>query len=72
VFTATNTSGSAVFNTPGQGSAGALQSKTLEASNVDVPTQLTQLVIAQNAYDTNSKLITTTDTMLQDLTQMLS
>ena len=37
----------------------------LEASNVDVATEMVNLIIAQRAYELNSKAITTSDTMLE-------
>ncbi len=38
----------------------------LEASNVDVATEMVNLIIAQRAYELNSKAITTSDTMLEE------
>ena len=44
----------------------------IEASNVDPVTEITNLIIAQRAYEMNSKVITTADQMLQTTNQMKS
>ena len=43
-----------------------------EASNVDPVSEITALIVAQRAYEMNSKVITTADQMLQTNTQMKS
>lgn len=54
------------------GGTGFIESGALEASNVDLAEQLTDIVIAQRAYQANTKLITTSDDMLKTATQMLN
>ncbi len=67
VFTRTTQSGTPTFQQSG-GTAGKINTSALESSNVDLSQQLTDLIIAQRAYQFNSKIASTTDSMLQTLT----
>lgn len=71
-FAQTSEAGTASFFQPGQSGLSTIQSDALESSNVDLASQLTSMIIAQNAYRSNAKLISTTDSMLQTLNQMLT
>jgi flagellar basal-body rod protein FlgG len=72
LFTQTDASGAPTVGTPGlQGVGTTLQGYT-EASNVDPVSEITNLIVAQRAYEMNSKVITTADQMLQTNTQMKS
>ncbi|HET9058747.1 MAG TPA: flagellar hook protein FlgE [Acidimicrobiales bacterium] len=66
-FMATANSGLAQIGAPGNGSRGTLQAGTLEASNVDLATEMTQLIEAERGFQANGSIITTSDTLLQDL-----
>ena len=66
-FTATADSGLAQVGAPGNGSRGTVQAGTLEASNVDLATEMTQLIEAERGFQANGSVITTSDTLLQDL-----
>ena len=66
-FTATANSGLAQVGAPGNGSRGTVQAGTLEASNVDLATEMTQLIEAERGFQANGSVITTSDTLLQDL-----
>jgi flagellar hook protein FlgE len=66
-FMATANSGLAQVGAPGNGSRGTLQAGTLEASNVDLATEMTQLIEAERGFQANGSIITTSDTLLQDL-----
>lgn len=70
VYAATTDSGDPSLIQAGQVNGPVFVPSALEQSTVDVGTQLTDLIVAQNAYEANSKTITVTDTMLQDLTTM--
>jgi flagellar hook protein FlgE len=50
----------------GQGAAGTITPSSIEGSNVDIATELTQMIVAQRAYTSNSKVITAADQMIQD------
>lgn len=58
------------FTGTGQIGIGKIQANTLEQSNVELGTQLTDIIIAQRAYQANTKTISTSDEMLQRLDQM--
>ncbi len=64
-FTVTTDSGVAQTDQIGQNGAGNLVISSTEASNVDIGTQFTKLIVAQQAYTASTKLITTADDMLQ-------
>ncbi len=66
-FTATANSGLAQVGAPGNGARGMLQAGTLEASNVDLATEMTQLIEAERGFQANGSIITTSDTLLQNL-----
>jgi flagellar hook protein FlgE len=70
-YTASQTSGDLSLKTAGTGGAGTLASSTLESSTVDLSSEFTNLIIAQNAYDASSKVTTTADQMVQTLMQVI-
>jgi flagellar basal-body rod protein FlgG len=62
-------SGAPQVGTPGTSGLGTLTQGSLETSNVNTVTELVNMIQCQRAYEMNSKAITTTDQMLQYLTQ---
>jgi flagellar hook protein FlgE len=70
LWTATSSSGVAAVGTAGAGGRGSLVTGELEASNVDVSTQMVDLIAHQFSFQADSKTITTADQMLQDVIQM--
>ena len=70
LYLATTASGTAIDSTPGTSGLGTLRQGMLESSNVQLVTEMTNLITAQRAYEANSKSITTTDTMLQTANQL--
>ena len=64
-FTQTAGSGVALTNNAGTGGTGSLVTSSLEGSNVDIATEFTKLIVAQQAYSANTKIVTTADNMLQ-------
>jgi flagellar hook protein FlgE len=60
-------SGLAQIGTPGSGSRGELAGGVLEMSNVDLAQEFTNLIIAQRGFQANSRVITASDEILQDL-----
>jgi flagellar basal-body rod protein FlgG len=60
----TAASGPATTGTPGEVGFGQLLQGYTEASNVDAVTEISSLIIAQRAYEMNSKVITTADEMM--------
>lgn len=69
-YVPTENSGEAVLGVPGDGVGGSLQAGALEGSNVDLAQEFTNLIIAQRGFQANSRSITTSDEMLQELVQM--
>ena len=69
-YQTTLNSGNAQVGVPGTGGRGTLQGGALEMSNVDLAKQLTDLIVAQNAYQANTKVVATTDQVLQSLVNM--
>ncbi|MGD9172714.1 MAG: flagellar basal-body rod protein FlgG [Desulfobacterales bacterium] len=65
LFTPTNASGDEITGTPGENGFGTLAQGFLEMSNVSVVDEMVNMITAQRAYETNSKVITTADDMLQ-------
>jgi flagellar hook protein FlgE len=53
------------------GSRGAVRSGQLEGSNVDLALEFTRLIIAQRGFSANSRTITVTDEILQELTSII-
>jgi flagellar basal-body rod protein FlgG len=70
LYIETAASGSPNTNTPGTNGAGTVNQGYVEASNVNVAVELVNMIQTQRAYEINSKAITTSDQMLQKLTQM--
>ena len=71
LYTETAASGSPQTGTPGLNGLGSLVQGSLEASNVNVVEEMVNMIETQRAYEMNSKAISTTDQMLQFLTQNL-
>ncbi len=69
-FTATAASGNAQLGAPGQDGLGTLQGGAVEGSNVDLATELTDLIEAQTAYQANTKVVDSSSTALQSLVEM--
>ncbi|MEJ1978189.1 MAG: flagellar hook protein FlgE [Acetobacteraceae bacterium] len=68
-YTATTASGAALAQAAGTG-AGSLVTGSIEASNVDIATEFSKLIVAQQAYSANAKMVTTADQMLQTTIDM--
>jgi len=65
LYMETDSSGQPVEGTPGLDGLGVLRQNFVELSNVQLVVELTDLITGQRAYDSNSKVITTSDEMLQ-------
>jgi flagellar basal-body rod protein FlgG len=70
LYVETTASGSPNTNTPGTNGSGVLLQGYVETSNVNVVEELVNMIQTQRAYEINSKAITTSDQMLQRLSQM--
>jgi len=70
LYLASEVAGDAVEGTPGLNGVGSIRQGMLESSNVQMVTEMVNLITAQRGYEANSKAITTTDTMLQTVNQL--
>jgi flagellar hook protein FlgE len=62
-----NNSGEAQIGIAGNGGRGTLQSGALEGSNVDLAQTFSDLIVAQRGFQSNSRIISTSDEVLQEL-----
>jgi flagellar hook protein FlgE len=70
MFRSTVNSGLAQVGAAGSAGLGLITSGTLEMSNVDLAQEFTNLVIAQRGFQANSRVITTSDEILQELVNL--
>ncbi len=63
----TTSSGNATLRTAGEGGAGVISANALEDSTVDIAEEFTDMITTQRAYSAASKIITTADSMLEEL-----
>jgi flagellar hook protein FlgE len=70
LFGQTTESGEAVEGRALTGRFGAISSNSLETSNVDMATQMVDMITTQRGFQANSKIITTADTMLSEIIQL--
>lgn len=71
MFKETAASGSPTTGTPGLNGRGSIEQGVLEGSNVNIVEELVNMITTQRAYEMNSKVISTSDQMLQFVTQNL-
>lgn len=70
LYLATSASGNAVNGNPNSTGFGSVMAGFVETSNVNVVTEITNLITAQRAYEMNSRVITTSDQMQSTLTNL--
>jgi flagellar hook protein FlgE len=69
-FSVSDQSGSYAINAPGSLGAGSIQAYKLEASTADLAQEFTNMIRFQRAYSAASKIITTVDDMLQEVSNL--
>ncbi len=67
IWIETTASGNATLRTAGEGGAGKISASSLEDSTVDIASEFTDMITTQRAYSAASKIITTADSMLEEL-----
>jgi len=72
LFLQSGASGPPIVASPNSVGFGKIQQSYVEASNVDAVTEVTSLIVAQRAYEMNSKVVTTADQMLASAAQLKS
>ncbi len=69
-YTTSANSGSVSLGAPGASGMGTINAGFLEGSNVNLATQFADMIEAQRGFEANSKMITTSDQILQDLVNL--
>lgn len=69
-FAESPNSGTANIGVPGIGGLGMINSGFLEASNVDLATEFANMIVAQRGFQATSRVITTSDEVLQELVSL--
>ena len=70
LYLETDASGAVISGTPGTDEFGTLLQGSLEQSNVNVVSEITELIAAQRAYEMNSNVISTSDEILRTVSQL--
>jgi flagellar hook protein FlgE len=70
-YQTTQASGTAIVGTSGTSGLATVQDDALEASNVNISTEFSDLIVAQRAFEANAKSVTTFDTVTQDTINMV-
>lgn len=70
MFGESENSGFASIGTSGSGGRGEIQSGTLEMSNIDLADQFSKMIVAQRGFQSNSKIITVSDEMMEILANL--
>ncbi len=67
LFVKANNSGDPIIGAVGTGGNGAMQVGALEMANLDLAEEFTNMIVNQRGYQSNSRIITTSNEMLQEL-----
>ncbi len=70
-YAATSSAGPAMIDSPNNNGAGSLVTGSVENSNVDIASEFTKLIVAQQAYGANAKTVTTVQQMMQTALNMV-
>lgn len=70
LFVTTDNAGYSGLQAPGDDGAGSLVSGALEMSNVDLAEEFTEMITAQRAFQANTRIITTSDQILEELVNL--
>ncbi|MBK3494384.1 flagellar basal body rod protein FlgG [Viridibacillus sp. YIM B01967] len=69
-YTPTSNSGKAFYGYGGSSGVGKTLSSTIEMSNVDLSEEFTEMIVAQRGFQANTRIITTSDEILQELVNL--
>jgi flagellar hook protein FlgE len=70
-YQTTAASGLATVGVAGTSGLGTLEGSSLEASNVNISAEFSDLIVAQRAFEANAKSVTTFDTITQETINMI-
>ena len=71
LFTSTHDTGDVAIGAPGTGGRGTVSAYTLEKSNVNLEEEFVSMIEAQRSYQANARVITTADSTLQELVNLV-
>jgi len=71
MFQVSANTGDVLVAAPGDASGTTIQSGALEQSNVDLSDQFTKMIVAQRGFQANARVITTSDNLLQEITNLV-
>ncbi|MBA4252130.1 MAG: flagellar hook protein FlgE, partial [Chlorobiaceae bacterium] len=71
LFTVAANTGDPFVGEPGETTGTTLQSGALEQSNVDLSDEFTKLIVSQRGFQANARVITTSDSLLQEITNLV-
>ena len=71
MFTVSANAGEPYISEPGETSNTTLQSGALEQSNVDLSEEFTRMIVSQRGFQANSRVITVSDELLQEITNLV-
>ena len=71
IYRTSQSSGQLAIGVAGTGNRGTIEGSALEGSNVDISTEFANLIVAQRAFEANSKTVTTFDTITEDTISMI-
>ena len=69
-FKQTGNSGEAKACKAGEDGTGALKTSSLEMSNVDISTEFADMIVTQRGFQANSRIITVSDSILEELVNL--
>jgi flagellar hook protein FlgE len=70
MFAQSSESGNAIISTPATSGLGRILSNALELSNVDLAEEFVKMITAQRGFQANSRVVTTTDELMQELVNL--
>ncbi|MCL6471312.1 MAG: flagellar hook protein FlgE [Firmicutes bacterium] len=70
MFRQSNNSGELHYGAPAEGATGTLVAGSLEMANVDLSREFTSMIVTQRGFQANSRIISTSDEMLQELVNL--
>ncbi len=70
LYSETGSSGAPTFTASQQGGAGKINTGGLEMSNVDLASEFKDMIITQRGFQANSRIITTADSLLEELVNL--
>jgi flagellar hook protein FlgE len=70
LYTESANSGTAIHGVAGETVSGTISSGALESSNVDIAMEFTNMITAQRGFQANARVITTSDSMLDELVNL--